>query len=86
MSSRTHAGDTRYYTYDPVGNLLGKRVPGPGEINQTYDPVRPHAVTSAQGALYAYDADGNVVERVSEHLRGPLRSVAVVIERETASI
>jgi len=58
----TPSGATpRYYDYDPLGNLVEHGVATPGTPNQIFDHTsRPHAVSSAHGKSYVYDADGNL--------------------------
>ncbi|OQA22084.1 MAG: F5/8 type C domain protein [Chloroflexi bacterium ADurb.Bin360] len=56
-----YRGYSESYQYSPIGNLTYKT----GQGTYTYptsDPnsVRPHAVTSAGGHTYAYDANGNM--------------------------
>ncbi len=59
-------GYTQVYTYDAIGNLLGKSDAG----TYTYPTsgvgtVRPHAVTATtNGGSFGYDANGNMVTRV----------------------
>ncbi|MDQ6956517.1 MAG: RHS repeat-associated core domain-containing protein, partial [Mariprofundaceae bacterium] len=43
------------YSYDPIGNITNKSDVG----SYTYDPNHPHAVQTAGGNTYIYDANGN---------------------------
>lgn len=57
---------TRTFTYGALGNMLSNADMGPGAY--TYPPsgpgsVRPHAVSSANGFVYEYDAAGNMTRR-----------------------
>ncbi|MGB5102321.1 MAG: RHS repeat-associated core domain-containing protein, partial [Steroidobacteraceae bacterium] len=45
--------------YDAIGNLQSKT----GVGSYTYHPTRRHAVTSAGGVSYGYDANGNMTSR-----------------------
>jgi len=45
--------------YDSIGNLQSKT----GVGSYTYHPTRRHAVTSAGGTSYGYDANGNMTSR-----------------------
>lgn len=47
--------------YDAIGNLQSKT----GVGSYTYHPTRRHAVTSAGGVSYGYDANGNMTSRGS---------------------
>lgn len=52
------------FDYDSVGNMLLNEDFGPGQY--TYPPSgspRPHAVLSANGSNYSYDANGNMISR-----------------------
>jgi len=56
-----YLGYSESYQYSPIGNLIYKT----GQGTYTYptsgpNSVRPHAVTSAGGHTYAYDANGNM--------------------------
>jgi len=56
-----YLGYSESYQYSPIGNLTYKT----GQGTYTYptsgpNSVRPHAVTSAGGHTYAYDANGNM--------------------------
>jgi hypothetical protein len=68
LMQRTIGGVSRYFQYDALGNLTGRDLVSPTDpANQLYaDPERPHALTQrADGASYAYDADGNAIQRGS---------------------
>ncbi len=65
-------GYTGVYTYDAIGNILGKSEGGTA-LNYTYPAsgpgsVRPHAVTTAGGNAYTYDANGNMLTRVESQV------------------
>ena len=49
------------YRYDAVGNLIHKSDAGASDYGYGADHAGPHAVTSAGGRTYAYDAGGNMV-------------------------
>ncbi len=68
VASWTRGGQTKYFTYNSVGNLTGKQVATVGATNQTYDTVRRHRVTQANGMAFSYDADGNVIQRGTQQL------------------
>jgi RHS repeat-associated protein len=71
LSSRTLAAATRHFKFDNLGNLTGRDLLASGDQpNQVYGHLdKPHAVTTAaSGATYAYDADGNVIQRGSSYL------------------
>jgi len=45
------------YAYDAIGNITNKSDVGA----YTYDPLHPHAVATAGGNSYSYDANGNML-------------------------
>ncbi|MEW6221663.1 MAG: hypothetical protein AB1634_19320, partial [Thermodesulfobacteriota bacterium] len=45
------------FGYDPLGNFTTNSREG----SYTYDPAHPHAVKTAGGATYTYDANGNML-------------------------
>ncbi|MES2693281.1 MAG: RHS repeat-associated core domain-containing protein [Verrucomicrobiota bacterium] len=47
---------TKSHTYDRIGNIASKT----GLGNYTYDPLRPQAVSGANGSSYTYDFAGNM--------------------------
>src|SRR5262249_43669772 len=67
LATSTAGNQTQYFTYDKVGNLLGKGVTSAGQTNQNYsNPQRPHLVTQNYlGINLTYDADGNLAQRLS---------------------
>jgi RHS repeat-associated protein len=56
---RRNSALTLSMTYDDIGNIVTKSDVG----SYTYHPTRKHAVTSAGGNAYAYDANGNMTSR-----------------------
>jgi YD repeat-containing protein len=71
LASYAPAGSpTQYFSYDALGNLIGRSTTAPGEQNQLYThPTKPHALHSvAGGGTSSYDADGNVLYRGSNGL------------------
>jgi len=48
---------TQNYTYDTIGNMLSNTRVG----SYNYTGSQPHAVTSAGGNTYSYDANGNMI-------------------------
>jgi len=54
-----------FYGYNSIGNILTNEDFGFGTYQYT---VKPHAVTSANGVAYAYDACGNMTSRGNQTL------------------
>lgn len=65
--SVSNAADNQSFTYSPNGNILtNSRLPGAYVYAATsagQTPIRPHAVVSAGGVSYGYDANGNMTSR-----------------------
>jgi RHS repeat-associated protein len=57
----------RSWTYDALGNMQ-TRVEQGVTTNYSYDPNHKHAVASAGGATYQYDANGNMTNRNGDAL------------------
>lgn len=61
LTGFSRAGNPVAFTYDPLGNMQTNGENGGAAY--TYGGSRPHAVTSALGKTYAYDANGNMTAR-----------------------
>jgi RHS repeat-associated protein len=64
-SLNSTARGTSFFSYDSIGNILTNSDLGSGSY--TYG-LQPHAVTNANGALYQYDACGNMIARGNQTL------------------
>jgi RHS repeat-associated protein len=62
LTSMSSAWGTRTFAYNALGNLLTNTDSGSGQYSYG---SKPHAVTSANGASYSYDANGNMIDRNS---------------------
>ncbi|TAH53242.1 MAG: hypothetical protein EYC68_03910 [Chloroflexota bacterium] len=65
LSASVTTGGNQYnrsWTYDALGNMQ-TRVENGAPTNYSYDPNHKHAVASAGGAAYQYDANGNMTNR-----------------------
>lgn len=62
------SGPSYYFSYDELGNLIGRGTSSPSGQDQFYDPVKPHQLTSRVGVpgSYQYDGDGNLTVRPTE--------------------
>ena len=61
-NARTQAVlSSKRYRYDTVGNIVNKSDVGAADYGYGAGAAGPHAVTSAGGQTYAYDASGNMV-------------------------
>ncbi len=70
LTKRTIDGVTKHFSYDALGNLVGRDLATAGGANQTYDPAKPHRLQmSHTGKVYEYDADGNAARRGSDYLK-----------------
>jgi len=59
LKNTTDANGQQNYVYDGLGNIKQKpRISG----NYSYDETRPHAVKTANGFTYLYDANGNMTD------------------------
>lgn len=63
----TRSGNVLGFGYDALGNVTQNGDLGPGQYN--YADGHPHAVTSANGSLYSYDAAGNMINRNGQTLQ-----------------
>ncbi|MFU8832404.1 MAG: RHS repeat-associated core domain-containing protein, partial [Wenzhouxiangella sp.] len=61
VNGGTWVANRQVQTYNVAGNMLTKT----GLGTYTYGSTRPHAVTSAGGVTYTYDANGNVISDTS---------------------
>ncbi len=61
---------TEYYQYDPTGNLKAKT--GMGVYEYPTTGIQPHAVTSAGGHTYEYDANGSMTMHWNNGVRQDL--------------
>jgi YD repeat-containing protein len=69
LASWTRSGQTTYFNYNEIGNLVGKEVSSPNAPdNQIYDSQRRHRLLQGGGVSYSYDADGNVTQRGAQQL------------------
>jgi RHS repeat-associated protein len=64
-SLNSAARGTKTYAYNSIGNVLTNQDFGSGSYQYG---SRPHAVTSANGKIYAYDACGNMTTRGGQTL------------------
>lgn len=70
------------YEYDAIGNITFKSNLG----SYTYDKKRPHAVVAAGPHAFAYDANGNQIERDTVRLEYSARDLPVSIVDGVARI
>jgi RHS repeat-associated protein len=63
LKSYARDGQTNLFNYDPIGNITLNQEMGPGSYTYNQQGVQPHAVTSANGNVYGYDAAGNMIWR-----------------------
>jgi len=67
LSKMTDVSGTRSYKYDVLGNMISN---GDAQSPQdyVYGSSKPHAVTSANGKTYQYDANGSMTNRNGQTL------------------
>lgn len=56
-------GQSYQFDYDSIGNMLLNGEQGGGAYDYPTNGVQPHAVLSANGNTYLYDANGNMTQR-----------------------
>ena len=82
LTSIAGPNETKTFAYDAVGNITRQAPNGRLLASDEYfyaNPSRPHAVTSAQGNTYTYDAVGNM-------LTGAGRTLTWNAENQLASV
>lgn len=85
VTGSTRNGTTNLtVTYDATGNITGKG-DGASTVGYTYDSVRKHAVASAGGVSYGYDANGNMNSRGGNSINWASFNLPTVINGSTYS-
>ena len=76
------AQGVKTYSYDKLGNVVTNTEAGSG--NYQYSVTQPHAVASANGTSYAYDANGNMTTRGTQALTyDPRNRLTQVVDGST---
>lgn len=85
VTGSTRNGTTNLtVTYDATGNITGKG-DGASTVGYTYDSVHKHAVASAGGVSYVYDANGNMNSRGGSSISWASFNLPTVINGSTYS-
>jgi len=59
---------SRTYAYNEIGNIINKSDFGEADYGYSGINAGPHAVTSANGSTYLYDANGNMTDGGGRHI------------------
>ncbi len=84
LTSYTRGGVLANFSYNAIGNILVNPEFGTGTYG--YGSPKPHAVTSANGKTYQYDAAGNMKNRGSQFLQYDEENQLVNISDGTSTV